>query len=48
MRLWGYAAIENVASIRVLTKSGLHLVETREHAGRPYAFFMLEPATPEA
>jgi RimJ/RimL family protein N-acetyltransferase len=47
MRLWGYAAIENVASIRVLTKSGLHLVETREHAGRPYAFFMLEPATPE-
>ena len=48
MRLWGYAAVENVASIRVLTKSGLHLIETREHAGRPYAFFRLETDTPEA
>ena len=48
MRLWGYAAIENVASIRALTKSGLILVETREHAGRPYAFFVLEPSTPGA
>lgn len=48
MRLCGYAAVENVASIRVLTKSGLHLIETREHAGRPHAFFMLETCTPEA
>jgi [ribosomal protein S5]-alanine N-acetyltransferase len=48
MRLWGYAAIDNVASIRVLTKSGLRPVETREHAGRPYAFFRLEPPSPES
>jgi RimJ/RimL family protein N-acetyltransferase len=47
MRLWGYAALENVASIRVLTTSGLHLIENREHAGRPYAFFMLETDTSE-
>jgi RimJ/RimL family protein N-acetyltransferase len=42
MRLWGYADIDNVASIRVLAKSGLRSIETREHAGRPYAFFRLE------
>jgi RimJ/RimL family protein N-acetyltransferase len=47
MRLWGYAAIDNLASIRVLAKSGLHPVETRAHAGRPYAFFRLEPPTPK-
>lgn len=43
MLLWGYAAIEHVASIRVLAKAGLHPVETREHEGRPCAFFCLEP-----
>jgi RimJ/RimL family protein N-acetyltransferase len=42
MRLWGYADIDNVASIRVLAKSGLRPVETREHAGRPYVFFRLD------
>jgi RimJ/RimL family protein N-acetyltransferase len=42
MRLWGYAATDNVASVRVLTKSGLMPVETRMHAGRPYWFFSLE------
>jgi ribosomal-protein-alanine N-acetyltransferase len=46
MRLWGYADIDNVASIRVLAKSGLHRVETREHAGRPYAFFRLDRSVP--
>jgi RimJ/RimL family protein N-acetyltransferase len=44
MRLWGYADIDNAASIRVLAKSGLRQVETREHAGRPYAFFRLDPS----
>ena len=48
MRLWGYADIDNVASIRVLMRAGLHLVDTRQHAGRPYAFFRLDHPTPEA
>jgi RimJ/RimL family protein N-acetyltransferase len=42
MRLWAYAAVDNVASVRVMTKAGLRFVEIREHAGRPYAFFTLE------
>jgi RimJ/RimL family protein N-acetyltransferase len=48
MRLWGYADIDNAASIRVLAKSGLRPVETRDHAGRPYAFFRLDPAAPDS
>jgi RimJ/RimL family protein N-acetyltransferase len=46
MRLWGYADVDNVASIRVMTKAGLRFVETREQAGRPHAYFRLDdPAT---
>jgi RimJ/RimL family protein N-acetyltransferase len=45
MRLWGYADVDNVASIRVMTKAGLRFIETREHAGRPHAFFRLEDPT---
>ncbi len=46
MRLWGYADVDNVASVRVMTKAGLRFVETREHAGRPHTFFRLDdPAT---
>ena len=48
MRLWGYADIDNVASIRVLAKSGLRPIGTREHSGRPYAFFRLDPKAPES
>lgn len=48
MRLWGYADIDNAASLRVLAKSGLRPVDTREHAGRPYAFFRLECPAPES
>ncbi len=42
LRLWAYADVDNIASIRVMTKAGLHFVEVRQHAGRPYAFFILE------
>jgi len=45
MRLWGYADVANVASIRVMTKAGLRFVETRDRAGRPYAFFRLDDST---
>jgi RimJ/RimL family protein N-acetyltransferase len=42
MRLWAYADVRNIASVRVLTKSGLSFVEIRQHDARPYAFFMLD------
>lgn len=42
MRLWAYAAVDNVASVRVLSKAGLRFVGIREHAGRPYAFFTFD------
>jgi hypothetical protein len=48
MRLGGYADVDNVASIRVLAKCGLHPLETREHAGRPYAFFRLDRSAPKS
>ena len=47
MRLWGYADVDNAASLRVLATSGLHPVEVREHAGRPYAFFRLDRSNPD-
>jgi [ribosomal protein S5]-alanine N-acetyltransferase len=39
-QLWAYAAVDHTASVRVLTKAGLRFVGTREHDGRPYAFFV--------
>jgi ribosomal-protein-alanine N-acetyltransferase len=48
MRLWAYAAVDHTASVRVMTKAGLRFVETREHDGRPYAFFVQDDdADPE-
>jgi RimJ/RimL family protein N-acetyltransferase len=46
MELWAYADVDNVASVRVMGKAGLRFVETREHAGRPHAFFRLDASPP--
>ena len=45
MDLWGFADIDNVASVRVLAKAGLRFVETRQAFGAPCAFFRLEDRT---
>ena len=41
MQLWAYAHVDNIASVRVMTKAGLRFAELREHNGRPYTFFTL-------
>lgn len=42
MGLWGYADLDNLASVRVLAKAGLRFVETRQAFGTPCAFFRLD------
>ncbi len=41
--LWGYADIDNTASVRVLVRAGLSFVETRPAYGTTCAFFRREP-----
>ena len=39
--LWAYAAVENIASRRILEKVGFDFIDDRDHHGTSCAFYVL-------